>query len=212
MGDHWLGEKDLFHDCSARVPLIISDPRPQASSNHGTVSEKLVEAIDLAPTFMEFFGIPSKPHIIEGQSLQSLLFGEEPSEWRQFCVSEYDYSTRDARCEVGVDQSDARLVMIFDGRWKYVHVEKMRPLLFDLETDPNELIDLGADVAYADHIERMSSLHFQWARKHHNRITRSAGIIEKMAVNREPPGILIAYNDKEELEAEEGTLPSHVFR
>jgi len=212
MGDHWLGEKDLFHDCSARVPLIISDPRPQAASNHGTVSEKLVEAIDLAPTFMEFFGIPSKPHIIEGQSLQPLLFGEEPSEWRQFCVSEYDYSTRDARLEVGVDQSDARLVMIFDGRWKYVHVEKMRPLLFDLETDPNELIDLGADVAYADHIERMASLHFQWTRKHHNRITRSAGIIEKMAVNREPPGILIAYNDKEELEAQGRTLPSHVFR
>jgi arylsulfatase A-like enzyme len=30
LGDHWLGEKDLFHDCSAKIPLIIADPRHQA--------------------------------------------------------------------------------------------------------------------------------------------------------------------------------------
>ena len=28
MGDHWMGEKDLFYDCSTRVPLLIYDPRP----------------------------------------------------------------------------------------------------------------------------------------------------------------------------------------
>ena len=29
LGDHWMGEKDLFHDVSVKVPLIIYDPTPQ---------------------------------------------------------------------------------------------------------------------------------------------------------------------------------------
>ncbi len=211
MGDHWMGEKDLFYDCSARVPLLVYDPRSQADATRGSVSEALVEGIDLTPTFIDFLGGESKPHIIEGQSLLPLLHGETPA-WRDYCVSEYDYSTRDARRAVGVDQGDARLAMIFDGRWKYVHVEKMRPLLFDLENDPQELVDLGDDPAYADQVARLASLHFEWSRQHHNRITRSAGIIEKMTDNKEPPGIFIGYANKDELEEDGRTLPEHATR
>ncbi|MGX9354701.1 sulfatase-like hydrolase/transferase [Roseobacteraceae bacterium S113] len=55
MGDHWLGEKDLFFDCSARIPLIVYDPREAADATRGTASDALVEAIDLAPTFQWLF-------------------------------------------------------------------------------------------------------------------------------------------------------------
>ncbi|MEL6584389.1 MAG: alkaline phosphatase family protein [Pseudomonadota bacterium] len=209
MGDHWLGEKDLFYDCSARIPLIVYDPRSDADATRGTITDALVEGVDLAPTFQEFFGGPAKPHIYEGRSLQPLLHGEEVT-WRDHCISEYDYSTRDARREVNVDQSDARLVMVFDGRWKYVHVETMRPMLFDLETDPGELVDLGADPAFADQIERLKSLHFAWSRQHHTRITRTPEIIEKMTDAKEPEGIYIAYWDREELEANGLRMPPHI--
>lgn len=211
MGDHWMGEKDLFHDCSARVPLIVYDPRSTADATRGTSSNELIEGIDLAPTFLEYFGGEAIPHILEGRTLQPLLHGE-PVKWRDYCVSEYDYSTRDARREVQVDQKDARIVMIFDGRWKYTHVEHMRPMLFDLENDPNELNDLGADPSYADEITRLSNLHFEWTRKHHSRITRSAGMVEAMTDRKEPPGIMIGYLNKEELEKEGRVLPDHVKR
>ncbi|MBX2839976.1 MAG: alkaline phosphatase family protein [Gammaproteobacteria bacterium] len=211
MGDHWMGEKDLFHDCSARMPLIIYDPRASADSTRGSLDDHLVEGVDLTPTFMELFGADEKPHIIEGRSLQPLLNGETV-QWRHYCVSEYDYSTREARRALGVDQADARLVMIFDGRWKYIHVETMRPMLFDLESDPNEVADLGANPVYAEHIERLEALHFEWSRKHHNRITRSPEIVEKMTDGKEPPGILIGYATKEELEPDGRSLPPHVVR
>jgi len=211
MGDHWMGEKDLFHDCSARMPLIIYDPRPEANATRGSVSDKLVEGVDLAPTFMQFFDVPAKPHIIEGKTLQPLLHNET-IEWRSYCVSEYDYSTRDARRALGVDVNDARLVMIFDGRWKYIHVETMRPMLFDLQSDPNEVMDLGADPAYEEHITRLRNYHFDWSRQHHNRLTRSREIIEKMTDGKEPPGILIGYATKEELEKDGRVLPSHADR
>jgi len=212
MGDHWIGEKDLFHDSSARVPLLIYDPRSQADATRGTVSEELIEGIDLAPTFIEYFGGKQKPHIMEGQSLDSLLHNKctPDNNFRDYCVSEYDYSTRDSRRAVGVDQNDARMAMVFDGRYKYIHVEKMRPMLFDLEADPNELTDLATDPAYKDQINRLSKLHYGWTRQHHNRITLGAEIIEAMTDSKEPPGIYIGYFDREEFERDGKTLPKHL--
>ena len=209
MGDHWLGEKDLFYDCSARIPLIVYDPRPEADTTRGTASDALVEGIDLAPTFQQFLGGPEKPHVFEGRSLEPLLRGED-APWRSYCISEYDYATRDARRAVNLDQRDARLVMVFDGRWKYIHVETMRPMLFDLEQDPEELRDLGDSPDHQDQIARLQALHFEWARQHHARITRSSEIIEKMTDTREPEGIYIGYWDREELEADGLKMPPHI--
>ncbi|MEO0486836.1 MAG: alkaline phosphatase family protein [Pseudomonadota bacterium] len=209
MGDHGFGEKDLFFDCSARIPMIVYDPRAEADGTRGSVCDKLVEAIDLVPTFVEAQGGAALPHILEGRSLMPLLEGREVP-WRDHCISEYDYATRDARRMVGVDQADARLVMVFDGRWKYVHVETMRPMLFDLQTDPGELYDLGDDPAYADQIARLRELHFDWARGHHSRITRSPEIVEKMTDGKEPPGIYIAYWDEAELVADGLEMPAHL--
>ncbi len=209
MGDHWLGEKDLFYDCSARIPLIVYDPRDAADATRGTASDQLIEGIDLAPTFQQFLGGPAKPHVFEGRSLDPLLHGQD-TEWRDHCISEYDYATRDARRAVGVDQSDARLVMVFDGRWKYTHVETMRPMLFDLEKDPDELHDLGDSPEHQDQIARLKALHFAWARQHHTRITRTPETIEKMTDAREPEGIYIAYWDQDELEAGGLKMPPHI--
>ncbi len=209
MGDHALGEKDLFFDCSARVPMIVYDPRDAADATRGTSTDKLMEGIDLVPTFVDFLGGAQKPHVYEGRSLQPLLHGQ-PTNWRDHCISEYDYATRDARRAVGVAQEDARMVMVFDGRWKYIHVEKMRPLLFDLETDPNELRDLGGDPQHSAQIDRLAALHFEWARQHHTRITQPPEVIEQMTTGGEPPGIIIAYWDREETEAAGVPLPPHI--
>lgn len=211
MGDHWMGEKDLFYDCSAKIPLLVYDPRAAADETRGSASDALVEGIDLTPTFLEFMGGEAKPHILEGRSLDPLLHGVN-SDWRDFAVSEYDYATRGARKVVGVDQNDARLAMIFDGRWKYIHVEHMRPMLFDLATDPNELTDLGDDPAYADQFERLRDLHFSWSRQHHSRITRTAAVINQMADRGEPPGIFIGYKDVNELAEMGRSLPLHTKR
>ena len=101
------------------------------------------------------------------------------------------------------------MVMIFDGRWKYIHVENFRPMLFDLVSDPNELNDLGADPTYSEHIDRLKEVHFQWSRQHHNRTSKSAEMVEKMTDMNEPPGILIGYWDKQELEQGGRSLPDH---
>ncbi|MEM7302595.1 MAG: alkaline phosphatase family protein [Pseudomonadota bacterium] len=211
LGDHWLGEKDLFYDCSARIPLIVYDPRAKADSTRGKSLDCLVEGIDLTPTFMDFFGAKPKPHLVEGRSLEPLLHNQE-TDWRQYAVSEYDYATRDARRAIGVDQKDARLTMIFDGRWKYVHAEGFDPLLYDLQRDPDELINFAGYAEHHKEVERLRELHFQWTRQHHSRITKTAEMVEAMTDAREPPGIIIGYKDRAELEEDGLSMPVHAER
>ncbi|MGB0626420.1 MAG: alkaline phosphatase family protein [Alphaproteobacteria bacterium] len=198
LGDHWLGEKDLFHDASARIPLIIYDPREEADPTRGTTSNALVEGIDLAPTFLELMGGEAKPHILEGRSLVPILEGRQ-TEWRKYAISEYDYATRQSRTELELDQADARLLMIYDGRWKYILAEGFRPLLFDLENDPDELVDLGAETEHGAIRAELHEALFAWARQHHTRITRAPAQVDRMAAGGEPPGIQIGFWNEEEL-------------
>ena len=73
LGDYWLGEKDLFHEPSVKVPMIIFDPRSSADATRGTTCDALVEAIDLVPTFVDVAGGTIADHILEGQSLVPFL-------------------------------------------------------------------------------------------------------------------------------------------
>lgn len=102
--------------------------------------------------------------------------------------------------------------MIFDGRWKYVHVETLRPLLYDLQTDPDELNELGADPAHADQVARMQALHFEWTRRHHTRLTRDRAAIETATDRGAPPGVLIGYANRDEADQDGRIFPSHVTR
>ncbi len=201
LGDHWMGEKDLFHDQSVKVPLIIYDPRKEANKTRGTEKNQLVESIDLAPTFLDYFSGKSKPQILEGRNLAPLLHNNSMNtDWRQYAISEYDYSTREARQIIGNDQNDARLIMIRDKRWKYIFAENFRPMFFDLQNDPYELHDLGESKS-PEHVKEMQRFYdaiFTWARLHHNRTTITRKQIEKMTLEREPEGIVIGVWDEDE--------------
>jgi arylsulfatase A-like enzyme len=202
LGDHWLGEKDFFHDCTVKMPLIVADPDPAADATRGQASDALVEAIDLVPTFIEWFGHQPPAHILEGRSLLPLLYGEAAPEWRRHVFSEYDYSMLEARLALGQPICDCRLFMVFDGRWKLIHATGFRPLLFDLAADPGELRDLGAEPGFAKERERLSAALFDWALFDHSRITTPDWRIEAYARGEQlKSGILIGYWDEEELAA-----------
>lgn len=214
LGDHWMGEKELFHDASARIPLIVVDPSPEANATRGLKSSALIEAIDVVPTILDYFGGASVPHIIEGRSLRPILHGQADNV-RDIVVSEYDYSMRDVRRRLGVDVKDAKLTMLFDGRWKYIFAEGFRPMLFDVATDPDEFTDLGTDPDFFEERARLERLFFDWARRTSQRTTmsdaqiagRNPGLGEAMA------GILIGYRNEDELrevmdQAENGANPT----
>ena len=175
LGDHWLGEKDLFHEPSVRIPLIVCDPSAQADAARGSACDELVEAIDLAPTFLDALGADwrTETHRLEGRSLLPFLHGDAPAEWRRYAVSEGDYSLLPAAAQLGLEPRDARLVMIADKRWKYVHAIGFRSMLFDLAADPSELRDLGADPACAAERARLAAALHHWSLRLSQRTTCS---------------------------------------
>lgn len=200
MGDHWMGDKDFYHDVAVKVPLIICDPREQADGTRDTVSDELVEMIDLAPTFMAALGCAPKPHVVEGRDLTPLLHGT-PGFSRRHVISEHDYHWSEMARSLGQRQEDAHTTMIFDGRWKFVRCEGFRPVLFDLETDPGELVDLGASMA-EEHVAvraRLEAALLNWALRHHTRITATGRVLDGQKLAAEE-GILIGFWDEAEFE------------
>jgi arylsulfatase A-like enzyme len=202
LGDHWMGEKDLFHEPSVKVPLIIYDPA--ATAARGTVCDELVEAIDLAPTFLETVGAnpAQQSHRLEGRSLVPLLDGLRPSDWRSFVFSEYDYTLQPAGPALGLPPRDSRLLMIADRRWKYVHAVGFRPMLYDMQSDPNEFHDLGADPAYEGERDRLFRELALWGLRLSQRATRSEQQMRSAYGRAEKRGVLIGVWDERDVAAE----------
>lgn len=202
LGDHWMGEKELFHEQSVKVPLIVYDPRPEADATRGTVCDALVESIDLAPTFVEAAGGKVADHILEGRALTPWLHGEAP-DWRDFAISEYDYSATSVCVKLGLEPRDARLFMVFDGRFKLIHAEGgFRPMLFDLETDPEEFHDLAKTDTHQTEIDRLYGYLAQWGRRLSQRVTKSEDDIKAMRGKSGRRGILPFLYDGSEVPEE----------
>ncbi|MFC4200138.1 sulfatase-like hydrolase/transferase [Candidimonas humi] len=76
LGDHWLGEKELFYETIQRVPFILVDPSPEADATRGRAEARMVESVDVLPTFLDALDLPRASHRLEGHSLLPLLRGE----------------------------------------------------------------------------------------------------------------------------------------
>ena len=189
LGDHWLGEKEIFYDEAIRVPLIIVDPDTAADGTRGQVDGRLVEAIDVLPTCLEALKLPIPAHRLEGRSLLPLLRGHPPTSWRDFVISELDYSFREARLILNRGPRECRAFMLRTKRWKYVLWHGFRPQLFDLLDDPFELSDRGDDPGLARVQAELHEQLFAWMRVRENRTTASDTYVEARTARHKDHGI-----------------------
>ncbi|WP_167647737.1 sulfatase-like hydrolase/transferase [Mameliella alba] len=203
LGDHWMGEKTFFHDTSTRVPLIVYDPSPEADPTRGTVCDALVESIDLAPTFVEVAGGEPPAHILEGESLVPILHGERTGTLRDYAICEYDYSGSPVAAKMRAPVRDAVMFCVIDRRYKLIHCEGgYRPLLFDLQEDPQELVDLGASAEHAGVIEDMYDKLFAWTRRPSQRTTRSEAQLMEMRQKSGRRGVVLGVYDENDVPLE----------
>ncbi|MFZ9067915.1 MAG: sulfatase-like hydrolase/transferase [bacterium] len=198
LGDHWLGEKDWFHEPSVKIPLIIRDPSPEANCSRGSRSSELVESIDLIPTFIEALGGTSPDHILEGHSLKTLLQNTSSKSIREYAISEYDYSVAPIASLLNADPKKARIYMVTTQRWKYIHTIGYRPVLFDLQEDPLELNDLGDDAGYSKIKRELNDQLLEWSLRHSQRVTRSDSELVSRRGRSEGLGIRIGFWDENE--------------
>ena len=138
-GDHgdMLGERGLWYkmnwfEASARVPLFIYSPgryTPQRIKEN-------VSTMDILPTFVEMIGSRVHPGLpIDGVSLLPYLSGVA------------GLKTDTVLGEYMGEGTQAPLVMIRRGPWKFVYCPIDPPQLFNLENDPLEHVNLAAGYA-----------------------------------------------------------------
>ncbi|QCJ00234.1 choline-sulfatase [Agrobacterium larrymoorei] len=133
LGERGLWFKMCFFEGSARVPLMISAPGWAA----GRI-DRPVSTLDVTPTLCALAGIDiaSLKQWTDGEDLSGLACGT---------------GTREpVPMEYAAEGSIAPLVAIRDGQYKLTICEADPPMLFDLASDPNELINLADDPQYGE--------------------------------------------------------------
>lgn len=184
LGDHWLGEKELFYDMIQRVPLIVVDPSAAADATRGTVEQRFIESVDIVPTVLDALALPGADHRIEGRSLLPLLHAKQgqdsgPLAWRDAVYSELDYSFKLARRALNKTTQNARAYSLRDARWRYVYWLDEPEQLYDLQADPDEMNDLGREASTAQVREQLRSKLFDWLARRKRRTTISDAMVER---------------------------------
>jgi arylsulfatase A-like enzyme len=192
LGDHWLGEKELFHDCIQRVPFILRDPDAAADASRGRVEERFVEAIDVVPTILDALALDPAAHVVEGRSLLPLTRGGPAGAWREAVFSELDWTFRGARRRLGHPTGQHHAWMVRSVGWKYVHWSSgHRPQLFDLAADPAEFHDLGADPAHEATRAAMRARLLAWHQGLRRRTTITLAEAEAGTDSHKQAGVLL---------------------
>ncbi|PVH27402.1 sulfatase-like hydrolase/transferase [Pararhodobacter oceanensis] len=191
LGDHWLGDKELFHDASSRVPLIIADPRASAQATHGNVVNDLVQSIDLLPTFLDLAGLPPDDQYLEGVTLAGYLDGTRSQPAHQAVLSEADYSYSAARLELGLGPTGAHGFMLRTDRWKYIAWLGYQPQLFDMQADPDEVTDLGTCPNHQNERNTLQALLFDKIARRRYRTTEADAAVDKRTAKEHFVGVRI---------------------
>ena len=142
LGERGMWYKHCFFEWSSRVPLIISDPGTSASRREA----KTVSQVDLLPTLLDLADggeFKGETLDLDGRSMCGLLSGGD-ADWPETAIADYLAIGPGVPCR-----------MIRQGQFKLHYIHGHEPLLYDLESDPDELHDLAADPAFAEVRQRL---------------------------------------------------------
>jgi arylsulfatase A-like enzyme len=139
LGEHGWFDKRFMYEPSFRTPLIMRWP---GTIEPGSVDSHLVQNIDFAPTILDAAGV-AIPEEMQGISMLP-LFDPDLPEWRDALYYHYyEYPGIHAvKRHYGVRTDQYKLIHF------YYDVDEWE--LYDLQEDPDELMNVYDDAAYAE--------------------------------------------------------------
>jgi uncharacterized sulfatase len=140
LGEHGLWQKMSLFENSARVPLVIHDPRRPG----GKACGRTVELTDLHATLAVLCGLTAPA--TDGKSLEPLL-ADPSAAW-----------DRPALTQVQRGAKGASGYSVRDERYRYTEWNGGSPQLFDYQTDPQERANKAADPALAEVVARLRGM------------------------------------------------------
>lgn len=145
MANRGLAGKWSHFEESLRVPLIVYDPRVDAN-NRSRVSQAIALNLDLPATFLDWAGAEI-PERYQGASLQPLVTGKPPVDWRTESYHEHFAVRNRIPAFEGIRNERFKYVRYFDHEnYEFLH---------DLKNDPNELVNLANNADFAETLAAM---------------------------------------------------------
>jgi arylsulfatase A-like enzyme len=149
LGDHGAWCKHTNYERDTNAPLIVSAP---GRSARGSVSEALVEFVDLYPTLVDLCGLPM-PDGLEGTSLAPLL--DDPEQpWKPAAFSQYPRGIPGKGRAMGYAMRTDRHRFV---AWTLPDGTVDAYELYDHQADPHEDLNLAADPSHADLVEQLAA-------------------------------------------------------
>lgn len=151
-GQHGFKMKLAPYDANIRSPLIVSMPSKIAK---GKVCKHPVAGVDLVPTFFKFAGM-KQPWKMHGHDLTPLLKNPH-AEWSHPALTAFSGRSYGSDTHRLPDDPEMRSLngipwyfALCKGKHKYIRtlVENEIEELYDLEADPEELVNLAIDPKY----------------------------------------------------------------
>jgi len=154
-GDHGLIDKRVAYEASAKVPLLVAAP---GRITPGVVFDDLVGNIDIAPTILEAAEADQLENI-DGESFWQAITSAKPGAIKQ--KTSAPNKRRQLLYEYYWERNyphTPTLHAVIGGRWKYIRCHGLwdRDELYDLETDPNEMVNLIGAPEHAARIKQMN--------------------------------------------------------
>ena len=133
-GEHGLIDKRVAYETSIRVPMLMQCPD---LFEGGSVVDKMVANIDIAPTVMEAMGLQKPPHM-DGESFISLAQGKDVP-WRDYFLYVYYWEKNFPQSPTVFSlRSDKYKYSTYYGLWDTDE-------FYDIQSDPMEQKNLIRD-------------------------------------------------------------------
>ncbi len=149
LGEHGLWQKMSLFENSARVPLLIADPRRRG----GRTCARTVELVDLHRTVADLCGLPA-PEGADGESLAPLV-SDPKRTWEHPAYTQVSRAGTRFGARGPFQGHSVR-----NEHWRYTEWDRgaRGTQLYHMQHDPLERRNLAADPAYAEQLDEMRRL------------------------------------------------------
>ena len=148
-GEHHRQNKGVPYEASTRVPFLIRYP---GRIDGNTVINQALGSIDFLPTLCNLTGTQA-PKEVHGRDFSELLGKRPPDDWKDITIVR------------GTGDREGWLMAVSD-RYKLVLSARDPIWFFDLQRDPNEMINLRDHAGYRETIRTLAGELIRYGRKH----------------------------------------------
>jgi N-sulfoglucosamine sulfohydrolase len=186
-GPPFPGAKTTIYDPGIHLPMLVRRP----GQTPGVVNNAMVSWVDLAPTILEFAAAAGPDYPLHGRSFLSVVDQSEPQGWDEVYAShtfheitmyypmrsvrtrqykyilnlasglEYPFAS-DLWASPTWQEIVANRSEMFAGRTVDAYINRPRHELYDIQADPDELVNLADDPAHAAALSELQGRLRRW--------------------------------------------------